>query len=130
MFAVKVRVNDCHPLVGGASDLSVLNATLTLVGALGPDSYGHQDKRAPHFRFTLGGLSSRPEGRKNEHFIWLERNELKLGDHISLEIVETESPDPIVSGKEAEKREHNEQEYFEHCKRAYMHLRQKYESGA
>jgi hypothetical protein len=53
---------------------------------------------------------------------------LKIGDLISVEVLDTLSVDAPISGKEAEKRKHDEREYFEHCKIVYFSLPEKYEA--
>ena len=52
---------------------------------------------------------------------------LKIGDLISVEVLDTLDVDAPTSGKEAEKRKHDEREYFEHCKKVYFELREKHE---
>ena len=128
MFAFKVRINDQKPVVGGSDDLGVLSAILTATGKLGANSCPRRDDGTHEFTFRLGGLTSRPKGVVDEHLDWLTHDELKLGDTITVEIVQTDHPDPVVSGKEAEQRQDDEREYFEHCKRAYLALRSKYET--
>jgi hypothetical protein len=53
---------------------------------------------------------------------------LRIGDLISVEVLDTPSVDAPISGKEAEKRKHDEREYFEHCKKVYLSLCEKYEA--
>ena len=53
---------------------------------------------------------------------------LKIGDKVIVEVLEADHSDPNESGHLAEKRAHDEREYFEHCKKAYFKLRSKYES--
>jgi len=130
VYAIKVQINDGPATLGGAPDLSVLTAILSAAGRLGPATVLKRDAVTPHFSFRLGGLTSRGEGQRDEHVGWLESNDLNLGDRVSLQIVETENPDPIVGGKEAEQRKSDEREYFEHCKRTYLALREKYEDVA
>ena len=127
MYAFKVSLNGQEPVVGGAEDLGVLSAILTATGKLGSASVPHREDEAQDFTFRLGGLTSRPKGRTDEHLVWVQVDALKPGDIVTVEIVETESVHPVISGKEAEQREHDEREYFEHCKRAYFEMREKYE---
>ena len=128
MFALKVQINDLPPVVGGADDLGVLSAILTCVGKLGPLSIPSRDEETQDFTFRLGGLTSRSKGSVNEHLVWLENNALKLGDIVTIQIIEVEHSDPVISGEEAAQREHDEKEYFNHCKRAYFEMRDKYEN--
>ena len=130
MYAIKVQINDNSTVVGGASDLSVLSGILTLTGKLGNASCPHRDDGTADFTFRLGGLTARGPGIEDEHLVWLEDNELKLGDKLTFEIVETNSPSAVESGSKAAERANDERSYFEHCKRAYFEMRPKYEDDA
>jgi hypothetical protein len=130
MYAFKVQVNDGEPLVGGAEDLSVLTAILTATGKLGSASFPHRDDGTRDIDFRLGGLTARGTGNKDEHLTWVEARGLKPGDRVAIEIVETEVANPVIGGSEAQESAHDERQYFEHCKRAYLELREKYESAA
>lgn len=128
MFALKVQINDNAPVTGGSEDLGVLSAILTCTGKLGPSSVPFRDDGTHDFTFRLGGLTSRAKGEADEHLVWMEHHELKLGDKVTVQIVETDDVDPVRSGREAEEAAHDERAYFEHCKQAYLDLRGKYES--
>ncbi len=104
MYAIKVQVNSNWPVIGGAKDLSVLSAILTLAGKLGEASHPHRGDKTVDFTFRLGGLTSRGPGVEDEHLVWLEERDLKLGDRLTFEIVETEAPSAIESGSKAEER--------------------------
>jgi hypothetical protein len=130
MYAVRVQLNESTVVVGGAGDLSVLSAILTLSGKLGSASCPHRDDGTVDMTFRLGGLTSRGPGIEDEHLAWLEERDLKPGDKLTLEIVETDTPDPVESGRKAEERANDEKAYFEHCKRAYFEMREKYEHDA
>ncbi len=128
MFALKVQINDSDAVTGGAIDLGVLNAILTCTGKLGPSSVPSRDDETHDFTFRLGGLTSRAKGVVDEHLVWMERRELKVGDKVTVQIVETNDVDPVRSGREAEEAAQDERAYFEHCKQAYLDLRGKYET--
>lgn len=128
MFALKVRINNQKPVIGGADDLGVLSAIVTGTGKLGSNSCPSSDDEAQDFTFRLGGLTSRPQGTLDEHLVWLTHEELKPGDTITVEIIETDQVDPVISGEEAQQRKDDEREYFEHCKRVYFEMRSKYEA--
>jgi hypothetical protein len=130
MFAFKVRVNNGEPVIGGASDLSVLSAIFTGSGKLGPASVPPRGDDTHDFSFRLGGLTARGEGATDEHLVWLDIEALSVGDAISIEIVETENPHQVISGAQAQQQANDERHYFEHCKRAYLELRHKYEDAA
>ena len=130
MYAFKVQVNDQAPVVGGAEDLSVLTAMVTATGKLGSASLPRHDDGTREIDFRLGGLTARGSQKKDEHLTWLEARGLKPGDRVLIEIVETDVAHPVTGGEEAEARAHDERAYFEHCKRAYLELRGKYEGDA
>jgi hypothetical protein len=127
MYALKVCINNQKPIVGGADDLGVLTAIITATGRLGAHSSPSRDDETQEFSFRLGGLTSRPKGTTDEHLTWLSHDDLKVGDTVRVEIIETENVDPVVSGEEAQQRRDDEHEYFEHCKRVYFEMRDKYE---
>jgi len=126
MYAVKVQINNEPPVVGGAQDLCVLSAILTLTGKLGFNAKPARDDGSVDLSFRLGGLTARGEGQEDEHLVWLEKHELKVGDKLTLEILNSESADPVESGSKAQQRADDERAYYEHCKRAYLEMREKY----
>jgi len=130
MHAFKVSFNGQPPVVGGADDLGVLTAILTATGKLGPASCPVRPNETQDFSLRLGGLTARGSGQQDEHVTWLELEQLKVGDIVTIEIVETASPDPVVSAEAEEQREYDERAYFEHFKKGYMALRDKYEGSA
>jgi hypothetical protein len=130
MLALQVQLNGRSPVTGGASDLGVLTTTITAVGPLGPKSHRRRDDEEIDIHVRLGGLTSRSPGVQDEHLVWFEANELKPGDKIVVEVIETEAPDPVQSGHAAQERADDEREYYEHCKKAYFEMREKYEPDA
>jgi hypothetical protein len=128
MYALKVRINDEAPTIAGANDLGVLNATVSCVGKLGSTSRSVREDEAADLFITVGGLTARASDVPDEHLNWVSQQPLKIGDLISVEILDTPSVDAPISGKEAVKRKHDEREYFEHCKKVYLSLREKYEA--
>jgi hypothetical protein len=128
MYALKVRINDEAPIIAGADDLGVLNATVSCVGKLGSTSRPMREDETADLFITVGGLTSRASDVPDEHLNWVSQKPLKIGDLISVEVLDTPSVDAPISGKEAEKRKHDEREYFEHCKKVYLSLREKYEA--
>lgn len=125
MYALKVTINDEAPFVAGAEDLGVLNAIVSCVGVLGSQTRRARDE--VDLSLTVGGLTSRAPELADEHVRWLPNRGLSVGDVVRIELVETTVADAPISGHEAEKRKHDEREYFEHCKRAYLKMREKYE---
>ncbi len=107
--------------------MGVLSAILTCTGKLGSSTVPSRDDETHDFTFRLGGLTSRAKGEADEHLVWMEHQELKLGDKVTVQIVETDSADPVRSGRETEEVAYDERAYFEHCKQAYLDLRRKYQ---
>jgi len=128
MYAFKVSVNGEAPIVGGADDLGVLTAILTGSGRLGPSSVPLKNAKPLDFSFHLGGLTARAPGQPDEHLEWLQIDEMKPGDTVTIEIVETVVVPPVTGGiGQAEQDKIAERQYFEHCKKTYLELRSKYE---
>lgn len=130
MYALRVQVNSQEPVVGGAEDLCVLTAIVTATGKLGSESHPHRDDGTRDVDLRLGGLTARGVGQQDEHLNWIDATPLKPGDRITIEVLETSVAHPAISGNAAEDRAHDERAYFEHCKRAYLELRGKYEIDA
>lgn len=118
MIALKVRINDGPPLVAGRSDLGVLTAMLncTLGDAPQPDLFFH-----------LGGMTAGAE--QEEHLLWIGHQALQIGDRVEMELVDVSQADPELASEAARTHERDERDYFEHCKRVYLELRDKYETA-
>lgn len=129
MYAFKIRINDEAPVIAGADDLGILNATVTCAGKLGSGSQLGREDEPADVSMTVGGLTSRAADVPDEHLHWISQKPLGIGDVISVEVVNLLEADAPISGKEAEKRNHDEREYFEHCKKVYLSLYDKYEGG-
>lgn len=130
MYALKVSINDEPPVVGGAADLGVLLASVACNGFLGSKSHLGRTKETPDFEFRLGGLTSRAPGNQNESLVWLQRRDIRVGDRVSIEIVQVDEANNTISETEVERSEAGEREYFEHMKNDYLRLRDKYEPEA
>ncbi len=130
MIAFRVSINDQPPVVGGADDLCVLTAIVTATGSLGQNTRPARpdDDGETSIDFRLGGLTSRAVGIHNEHVVWLENVALSPGDKVAIEVLESESADPVVSSSVTEANEEYERELFKFAKKNYLALREKYES--
>jgi hypothetical protein len=129
MRALRVTINGGKPVVAGADDLGVLSLIVSCVGALGPNARPPRGEEE-QITLNLGGLTSRAAGIADNHANWLSQLALKVGDKVEVEILETNSPDPIDSVAEAKRRESDAREYYEHCKETYLKLREHYEPEA
>ena len=130
MLAFRVQLNDKEPVTAGSPDLTVLTTTITAVGQLGPKTQRRRSDTEMDIDLRIGGLTARGSDIQDEHLIWLEAHELKPGDRIVVEIIETETPDAVQSGSAALERADDERAYFELCKRGYFEMRDKYEGNA
>lgn len=130
MIAFRVSINGQPLVVGGANDLSVLTAIVTATGLLGKETRPSRpdDDGETSIDFRLGGLTSRAVGVANEHVVWLENVSLLPGDTVTVEVVESESADPVASSSKAEANEEYERELFKFAKKNYFSLRDKYET--
>jgi hypothetical protein len=98
MIAFEVELNGQSLGIAGADDLSVLSAIVTAVGKLGPNSTGAY-QREDHYdmELTVGGLTSRPDGAQDQHLDWITQRPLKLGDVVTVKLVEANATDAPTS---------------------------------
>ncbi|MCU0864982.1 MAG: hypothetical protein MUC36_14425 [Planctomycetes bacterium] len=89
MFGFMVAVNDEAPITGAADDLYVLTAVVGASGVLGRLATPARRNQAQDYRLSLGGLTSRQLGDRDEHLHWLNRDDLAVGDRVTIRIVET-----------------------------------------
>ncbi|MFZ6769962.1 hypothetical protein ACO0LM_23150 [Undibacterium sp. Di26W] len=129
MYALKISINGGTPIVAGGEDLVVLNTIIDGTGKLGSQANSRRGDDTYDFAVSVGGLTARNENQTDEHLRWLSQMPLQVGDTVQIEIVETTVVDPVISGSEAKKMEDDERSYFEHCKKAYLDMRNKYESA-
>lgn len=127
MLVLRVSVNEEPSVVAGAEDLGVLNAIVAAVGTLGPASRPNRPGELRDLHLSVGGLTSRAPGEPNEHQRWVGLRELHVGDRVVVEILESDTADPVESSELARQRGYDERAYFEHCKRTYLELKAKYE---
>ena len=126
MFAIKLTINKRKAVVAGARDLSVLSATLSLVGRLGSATADpHSGKPSMHVQ--LGGLTSRSGNEADEHLRWLPFTYLKVGDRVLLEIIETDKVGRVVERSKARGKSNDERHFYRELKKQYLKLKKKYE---
>jgi hypothetical protein len=127
MYALKIQVNSENPMVAGAPDLSVLSAIVNCIGPLGKAARKVRGNEETELFLSVGGLTSRLQDLPDEHLHWASNRSLQVGDIVHVEIVETDSADAPEDTHEAQKRQQDKRAYFEHCKKVYLELRDKYE---
>src|SRR5262249_32944289 len=107
-------------------DLSVLSATISLVGRLGSETISPGSGK-PNMHVQLGGLTSRPGKKPDEHLRWLPFTYLKVGDRVLVEIIETERVGRVVERAKARGKSNDERHFYRELKKQYLKLKKKYE---
>jgi hypothetical protein len=126
MIAFEIELNGESLATAGTEDLSVLDAIVCAVGKLGRESQGAQRHQHDHeIELTVGGLTSRADHSADEHLVWIKRT-LKLGDVVTLRLVDAVSVDAPRSSQPARTDEVNRQQY-EWAKKFYFENRDKFE---
>lgn len=106
-LSFEITINDERPITAGAEDVSVLVATLTY-------SLAGQE-----IELRVGGLVS--NGRyDNEDIEWLQRD-ARIGDRITIRILETAAPSLPASRTRRDPKflEEEERKYYEQLKRRF-----------
>jgi hypothetical protein len=93
MIGLAVYLNGKRMTVAGADDLCVLNAIVNAVGELGTSTVRVGKRRSVDLHLSVGGLTRRAKGKQDEHLRWTKQRRLKIGDKISVQIVQTDKPD-------------------------------------
>lgn len=92
MLGFMVTVNDEPPVTGAAHDLYVLTAVVGVSGVLGRIARPARLDQTQDYRLFLGGLTARRAGDSDEHLHWLNREDLAVGDRVTIQIVQATSP--------------------------------------
>jgi hypothetical protein len=100
MIGLAVYLNGKRMTVAGADDLCVLNAIVNAVGELGTSTVRVGKRRSVDLHLSVGGLTRRAKG-KDEHLRWIKHRRLKIGDKISVQIVQTDKPDAYTEAHAA-----------------------------
>lgn len=132
MIAFRIHHNDVPLCVAGAPDLAVLNAIVTAVGPLGPDTVNRRGKNGggPDLFLSVGGLTSRPL-EADEHLGWLEHTRLSIGDSITITLLESDETAAPVKRKETDPRDREEERrQYQRARQTYLRLKDKYETPA
>jgi hypothetical protein len=120
MIALSVVLNGKQLCIAGAEDLAVLSAHVTAGGKLGTLS---KDIRGepPDLYIHVGGLTGRTSG-DDEHYRWAERTDLKIGDEITIRLLETQEVDDPCEKQLQDRQRHEEKhrEDYEDAKAFYF----------
>jgi hypothetical protein len=93
MLAFKVEIDGKLIQVAGVADWSIL--ALHITASRGEVDASESTARQESTRYSVGGLSMPDESDIRQHFRWQER-ELAVGSTVSVQVIETDSPDPVV----------------------------------
>lgn len=98
MIALEVKKNGKRVCIAGAEDLGVLSTNIVAVGKLGKKTVpARPDETTGVIHYSVGGLTARPDPKKNVHLRWKSIAPLKIGDVIEIKILETEKVDRATS---------------------------------
>lgn len=101
MIALEVSLNGKRVCLAGADDLAVLSAHVTACGKLGSKTVPARPDETGEIFYSVGGLTARPDPRKDVHVNWKSLAPLTVGDVIQVKVVETDNPDRAKSKKSA-----------------------------
>jgi hypothetical protein len=88
MIALKVSLNGKQVCVAGADDLAVLCANIAASGKLGSKTVpARPDDTTGELFYSVGGLTSRPDPKKDVHMNWRSVEPLRVGDVIQVKII-------------------------------------------
>ena len=98
MIAFEVSLNEKRICVAGAEDLGVLSAHVTACGKLGKKTVPFRpDDASDEIHYSVGGLTSRPKSQTNVHVRWASDRQLRVGDVVTVRVIETETADRATS---------------------------------
>jgi hypothetical protein len=98
MIAFEVSLNGKRVCIAGADDLAVLSTIISACGKLGKNTIrARPDETSGDVHYSVGGLTSRRDPKKDVHVRWTSVEPLKIGDVIQVRVVETEKVDRAKS---------------------------------
>ena len=125
MIVFEVRLNGEKLAVAGAEDLASLTCDVTAIGKLGPLAVKqNKDAKDVAVWLSVNGVTARKD-TQDEYLRWV-LAELKVGDEVVVDLMESASADRPRETFHAEDLERNE---YESAREQYFKLRDKYESG-
>ena len=96
MIVMEIALNGKVLAKAGREDMGVLSAVVSASGMLGNESVGKlvgKDDSEYGIDLHVGGLSAPMGGKEGEHAKWVENNEIKLGEEITIRLVEADEAD-------------------------------------
>jgi hypothetical protein len=105
MIAFEVKLNGKRVCIAGAEDLSVLSTHISAVGTLGKTTVPTRpDKATSEIHYSVMGLTSRPDPKKDVYLRWKSIGPLKIGDVIEVSILDTKKADRARSRTRAKRK--------------------------
>jgi flagellar basal body L-ring protein FlgH len=104
MIALQVKLNGKRVCTAGAEDLSVLSTTVTAVGPLGTQTLPARPREEAEIHYSVRGLTGRQNQATDEHLLWQPLTHLKVGDVITIKVLETERADAPSSSQPVDRR--------------------------
>jgi hypothetical protein len=100
MIAFKVSLNGKRVCTAGAEDLGVLSTIISACGKPGKKSIPYRpNEDSRYVSYSVGGLTSRGNGKQDFHLNWKSAKLLKVGDVVQVEVLETKTVDRAKSRK-------------------------------
>jgi hypothetical protein len=129
VIVLEVLVNGKRVARAGTEDMGVLSTHVTGVGKLGPRSRGAVGAPSKYdLDLHIGGLTSRVR-RADDHLRWGPRRTLKVGDEVTVRILEAttaDAPSRRIPRKD-EAKGPSERQRYQFAKSLYFKLRPKFE---
>jgi len=102
MIAFEVTLNGKRICIAGAEDLAVLNTIITASGRLGTKTVpARPDETGGEIFYSVGGLTARPDPKKDVHVRWRSIAPLKVGDVVQVKVLDVKKADRAKSRKKA-----------------------------
>lgn len=132
MLAFEVQLNGKNPIKAGQEDMCVLSAIISATGVLGKESAGTKTKKESfELSYRVGGLSSESGEDPGQHFEWISKSGLKIGDEILVRIIEAKNTDAPINSKPEQPLNVAEREknWWKQCRDYYLKHKDKYEKN-
>jgi hypothetical protein len=107
MIAFEVSLNGKRVCIAGAEDLGVLNAIVSACGRLGKKTAPARPDETHDIFYSVGGLTSRRDPKKNVHLDWKSIAPLRVGDTVQVRVIETQKADRAKSRTKTKPRRAN-----------------------
>jgi len=130
MIALYIEIDGAASVVAGAANLQVLALALGChPQAASTNQVRVQQGLAPQAVFDLSvtGMAAGTWGTHGEAMHWVEGLPLQAGQTVTVTVIETARTDPALPARVMPAPAKSAQAHFEHCKRVYLELKDKYD---